>query len=250
MTRRQVRIVAVSSPNGGTGKTSLAVNVGLSASLSGLRVAVVDTAIQSPGVAGLLGVTARRSLADYLRGDCDIVQTAHHLPPETADGEGALFVVVACRGRQDAAGALIGGYDPGLLVEGCRQLVEFLDLDLLLLDTPSGLTTEAIVCTGMADINLHVTRARRHLSSFGEAMGGLPASSHLVINMVPEALSEPEVARAAKAFHGNVPLVVLPYVPAFAAAATSDVFVFTHPRHEVSRRIGLIARTLTGHVVK
>ncbi|GAA3424155.1 MinD/ParA family protein [Streptosporangium nondiastaticum] len=234
-----MRIVSVSSSYGGTGKTTLAVNVGVAAARSGLRVAIVDTAMQSPGLADALAVPATWSLADYLCGDCDIARAVHHLPPWAAGGEGALFAVAAIRGHEDAAGALVGGYDPGLLVEGCRRLVDALDLDLLLLDTPAGLTTEAVVCAGIADVSLHVDRIR-----------GRPplrlSPSFLVVNMVPASLAEPDVLRQARSVHGDVPMAVLPYSPEFALAGAGEAFVTAHPEHGLSSRIRAVARALTG----
>ncbi|MCG5219437.1 nucleotide-binding protein [Streptosporangium soli] len=239
MTYNQARIVTVSSPYGGTGKTSMAVNVGALAARNGLRVAIVDTAMQSPGLANALGAAAARSLADYLSGDCEITNTVLHLPPESA-GEGALFAVAACRGQQNAVGALVGGYDPGLLVEGCRELIDCLDLDLLLLDTPPGLNTEAIVCMGMADANLHIDRIRGQRS-----LQGLPPSL-LVVNMVPEPMTDLEVLDNARSAYGNVPVVILRYVAEFAAIRPGEVFVSVHPAHEVALRIQSLTRALTG----
>jgi septum site-determining protein MinD len=235
----QARIVSVSSAYGGTGKTSLTVNIAAVAAQSGLRVSVVDTAMQSPGLADALSIAADYSLADYLCGDCDIGDTVLHIPPLGEEGEGALFCVAAIRGPEDAACALIGGYDPGLLVEGCRHLISMLDLDLLMLDTPSGLTTEAIVCVGIADTKLHVDRFR------GRPPFGLTPSL-LVVNMVPASLTELEVLDQAASVHGEVPTVALPYAPEFASIGAGGVFVSLYPDHEVSRRIQAIARMLTG----
>jgi MinD-like ATPase involved in chromosome partitioning or flagellar assembly len=76
-------------------------------------------------------------------------------------------------------------------------------------------------------------------------MGAGP-SSHLVINMVPATLSEPEILDNAQAVYGIAPLTILPYTPEFAAVGTGEVFVATHPEHEVSLRIQALVRTLTG----
>lgn len=216
------RTITVSSPHGGTGKTSLVVNIAVVAAQDGLRVAIVDTAMQSPGLAAALGPIPARSLADYLCGDCDIADTAHHVP----HNDGALFVVAACRGQADAVRALVGGYDPGLLVEACQRLTDVLDLDLLLLDTPAGLNTEAIVSIAVADVDLRVERA---LSPRAPA-----TRSRLVINMLPESVGAPEAFAS------------LPYSPEFAAAAPGQAFVTTHPEHEMSDRFRALTRALTG----
>ncbi|MDF5752080.1 AAA family ATPase [Spongiactinospora sp. TRM90649] len=235
--------MAVSSPHGGTGKTSLVVNLASVSLARGRRVAVVDTAMQSPGLSAALGLTVPRSLADYLCGTCDIAEAVRH-HRGAGGAEGAMFVVAACRDREDAAAALVGGYDPGLLVEGCHRLVDLLDLDLLLLDTPPGLNTEALVSTGIADTIVHVDRVRGLRSALG-APTATTSSFRLVVNMVPATVPEPDVREDVRAVYGGVPpLTILPYVPELAASA--GVFVETHPGHDVSARIRALARTVPG----
>ncbi|WP_147268262.1 MinD/ParA family ATP-binding protein [Spongiactinospora rosea] len=245
MGRGHAPIVAVCSPHGGTGKTSMVVNIACVAFRYGRRVAVVDTAMQSPGLAAALGLSVPRSLADYLCGSCDIIDAVRH-HRGAGGAEGALFAVAACRDREDAAAALVGGYDPGLLVEGCHRLVDLLDLDVLLLDTPPGLNTEALVSTGMADTVVRVDRVGGHQDAPG-APGAAGSSFRLVVNMVPAALAEPDVERDVRAVYGvPPPLTILPYVPEFAAMGRGGVFVDGHPGHEAAGRIRALAATIPG----
>ena len=73
------RIVAVHSYRGGTGKSTMAANAAVLAAGRGLRVAVVDTDIQTPGIHlffGPEGLPECKSLADYLVGRCEITDAA------------------------------------------------------------------------------------------------------------------------------------------------------------------------------
>ena len=63
------RVVAFHSFRGGTGKSNTTANVAVLAAMRGLRVGVVDTDIQSPGIHVLLGIdqtSLKSSLNDYL----------------------------------------------------------------------------------------------------------------------------------------------------------------------------------------
>jgi capsular exopolysaccharide synthesis family protein len=67
---RDVRLVAISSPTRGDGKTISAVNVaGALAQAPDARVALVEIDVRHPGVARALGLPARRGLSGYLLDD-------------------------------------------------------------------------------------------------------------------------------------------------------------------------------------
>ena len=83
------RVVAFHSFRGGTGKSNTTANVAVMAARRGLRVGVIDTDIQSPGIHVLLGIdqaAISRSLNDYLWGRCAIAETAHDVTA-TLDGD-------------------------------------------------------------------------------------------------------------------------------------------------------------------
>lgn len=50
------KMIMLHSFRGGTGKTNTSANIGALLALSGLRVGVVDTDIQSPGIHALFGI--------------------------------------------------------------------------------------------------------------------------------------------------------------------------------------------------
>jgi MinD-like ATPase involved in chromosome partitioning or flagellar assembly len=91
------RVVAFHSFRGGTGKSNTTANVAVLAAARGLRVGVIDTDIQSPGIHILLGVdqsTLTRSLNDYLWGRCAIADTAHDVTAGLDPGlAGRVFLI-------------------------------------------------------------------------------------------------------------------------------------------------------------
>ena len=90
-------IVSTHSFRGGTGKSNLTANITALLAQQGLRVGVVDTDIQSPGIHVLFGLDETRmvhSLNDYLWGKCSIEETAHNVTPTLGkDIRGCVYLV-------------------------------------------------------------------------------------------------------------------------------------------------------------
>ena len=77
------RIVSIHSYRGGTGKSNLTANLATTIAGMGVRVGVVDTDIQSPGIHVIFGldeVKINRTLNDYLWGRCGVEDTAYNIP--------------------------------------------------------------------------------------------------------------------------------------------------------------------------
>ena len=74
------KIVSIHSFRGGTGKSNTTANLASQVAMTGKRVGVVDTDIQSPGIHVLFRMeegSMQRSLNDYLWGKCEIEEAAH-----------------------------------------------------------------------------------------------------------------------------------------------------------------------------
>ena len=137
------KIISVHSFRGGTGKSNTSANLAALYAMDGLRVGVVDTDIQSPGIHVIFGLDeddAVYSLNDYLWGNCTIEQTAcdvsHAMGPQCT---GAAFLIPSSVNAADIARVLHDGYDINLLSDGFRDLIKELDLDVLVIDTHPGL---------------------------------------------------------------------------------------------------------------
>ena len=73
------KIVSIHSFRGGTGKSNVTANLAAQIALSGKRVGVVDTDIQSPGIHVLFGLDETnmgKTLNDFLHGKCKIREVA------------------------------------------------------------------------------------------------------------------------------------------------------------------------------
>ena len=98
----------------------------------GLRVGVVDTDIQSPGIHVLFGMdeeSITHSLNDYLWGKCEIEQAAQDVTNRLGTPiSGRIFHPSSIKAGKIAK-VLREGYDVGLLNDGFHRLVEALELD-------------------------------------------------------------------------------------------------------------------------
>jgi MinD-like ATPase involved in chromosome partitioning or flagellar assembly len=156
------KIISVHSFRGGTGKSNSSANLTYLCALKGLRVGVVDTDIQSPGIHVLFGLDEQdmgKSLNDYLWGKCNIEETAHDvtasLGPEV---KGKVFLVPSSIKAGEIARVLREGYDVGLLNDGFSALIEKLKLDLLVIDTHPGLNEETLLSIAMSDTLVLILR--------------------------------------------------------------------------------------------
>ena len=73
-----LKIISIHSFRGGTGKSNTTANITTLLAAQGLRVGVIDTDIQSPGIHVLFGLdedAMGHSLNDYLWGKCTIEET-------------------------------------------------------------------------------------------------------------------------------------------------------------------------------
>jgi len=91
------KIVSIHSFRGGTGKSNTTANTAALIANTGLRVGVVDTDIQSPGIHVLFGLEQEKigpSLNDYLWARCSIADAAHDVSECLGTSiKGKLFLV-------------------------------------------------------------------------------------------------------------------------------------------------------------
>jgi len=149
------QIVSIHSYRGGTGKSNLTANLATCAALTGLRVGIVDTDIQSPGIHVLFGLEDKqitRALNDYLYGQCQIEETAYHMtPPEVEAAGGRIYLIPSSMKAGEIARVLRDGYDVNLLNDGFERLLIELKLDFLFIDTHPGLNEETLLSIAISD---------------------------------------------------------------------------------------------------
>lgn len=234
------RVVAFHSFRGGTGKSNTTANVAVLAAARGLRVGVIDTDIQSPGIHILLGIdqsTLTRSLNDYLWGRCAIADTAH----DVTDGldaslAGRVFLIPSSIDATDIARVMHDGYDVSLLHEGIGALVRDLSLDLLLLDTHPGLNEETLLSIAVSDAVAIVLRPDQQdyegtSVTVSVARKLKVPEMMLVVNKSPSVFDDADVKASVEAAYDCEVAVVLPHSDELMAFSSRGVFVLEQPDH-------------------
>lgn len=248
-------ILSVHSFRGGTGKSNTTANLAVVFARRGLRVAVIDTDIQSPGIHVLFGVAGedvRASLNDFLWHGRPISEVAQDVSRNVGvDLAGSIHLIPSSMQPGEIARILREGYDAQHLTEGVRQLVDALDLDILLIDTHPGLNEETLLSLVLSDSLLIVMRPDRQ-DYEGTGITARVAQElqvpriRILVNKVPDNLDRSEVAaRVTEAYACEV-AAVLPHSDELMKLASEGVFVARYPDHELAVLYEQVASSLLG----
>lgn len=238
------KIISVHSFRGGTGKSNSSANLTYLCALKGLRVGVVDTDIQSPGIHVLFGLDEQdmgKSLNDYLWGKCNIEETAHDvtasLGPEV---KGKVFLVPSSIKAGEIARVLREGYDVGLLNDGFSALIEKLKLDLLVIDTHPGLNEETLLSIAMSDTLVLILRPDQQdyqgTSVTVEVARKLDVPQMLLlVNKVPPMFNMDDVKKRVEKTYNCEVGAVIPHSDELMTLASAGVFASKYPEHSVTK---------------
>lgn len=141
-----LRTIAITSGKGGVGKTSLAVNLGLSLVNQGYRVALLDGDMGLANVDVLLGLTPKYTLRHVIEGDKELAEII------LQDSSG-LYLIPASRGVE--ALAQLEAADRTRLLTRLTQLEGM--IDILLIDTAAGISSNVLSLILAADEAIVVT---------------------------------------------------------------------------------------------
>ncbi|MDX9991414.1 MAG: MinD/ParA family protein [Anaerolineales bacterium] len=248
------KIISVHSFRGGTGKSNTSANLSYLSAQRGLRVGVVDTDIQSPGIHVLFGLDDQdmgRSLNDYLWGKCDIEETAHDVTDSLgADMQGKLYLIPSSIKAGEIARVLREGYDVSLLNDGFQSLVQKLKLDLLVIDTHPGLNEETLLSIAISDVLLLILRPDSQdyqgTSVTVEVARKLDVPKmYLMVNKVPEMFNTEDVRQRVEKTYNCEVAAVVPHSDELMTLASSGIFAMRFPQHPVSQ----IYRNLTDKIL-
>ncbi len=239
------KIVSVHSFRGGTGKSNTSANLAYLCAVKGLRVGVVDTDIQSPGIHVLFGLDEAqmengKSLNDYLWGKCAIEETAHDVTASLGnDITGKIFLIPSSIKAGEIARVLREGYDVGLLNDGFDSLIKKLSLDLLVIDTHPGLNEETLLSIAISDTLVLIMRPDQQdfqgTSVTVEVARKLDVPQMLLMmNKVPVQVLESAKLVAEKQFGCEVAAVV-PHSDDLMLLASAGVFSQRNPNHPVTK---------------
>lgn len=250
------KIISIHSFRGGTGKSNTTANITALLAQRGLRVGVVDTDIQSPGIHVLFGLDEEhisRSLNDYLWGKCEIKDAAmdvtsilQQLKPGL---KGQVFLIPSSIKAGEIAKILREGYDVGLLNDGFQQLLEDLQLDVLMIDTHPGLNEETLLSIAISDALAIIMRPDNQdyqgTSVTVEVARKLEVPNLLlVVNKVPPVFDFDHVQQKIEQTYNCRVGAILPHSDEMMVLSSSGIFVLKYPDHPMTARLERLASLL------
>jgi septum site-determining protein MinD len=255
------KIIAVHSFRGGTGKSNTAANLATIMASQGLRVGVIDTDIQSPGIHVLFGLSTHDihyTLNDYLWGTCNIESAAYDVTPKPKEDEtfpGKIFLVPSSSRLADIARIIEKGYDTNLLSGGYQDLISELDLELLIVDTHPGLNEETLFSIALSDILIVIIRPDQQdyqgASVTVEVARRLRVQRLLMmVNQIPPNTDIEDLKAQAEEIYKCEVIAMIPYSPDMLVLGSEGLFVREHPTHPVSlelyKAVGLLMQEERG----
>lgn len=247
------KIISVHSFRGGTGKSNTTANITTLLAGQGLRVGVIDTDIQSPGIHVLFGLDEDamvHSLNDYLWGKCSIEETAHDVTSSLGGSiKGQIYLIPSSIKAGEIARVLREGYDVGLLNDGFHDLVENLNLDVLMIDTHPGLNEETLLSIAISDALVIILRPdQQDYQGTGVTVEvarklNVPRLL-LMVNKVPEVFNFADVQKRVEETYNSEVAAVLPHSDEMMTLASAGIFVLRYPDHKVTQALKQVAAKL------
>jgi MinD-like ATPase involved in chromosome partitioning or flagellar assembly len=247
------KIISIHSFRGGTGKSNTTANVTALLAASGMRVGVIDTDLQSPGIHVLFGVDEEAlapSLNDYLWGKCEIEEAAKDVTSLLGiPVDGQVFLVPASMKPGEITRIVNQGYDPGLLSDGFHRLLDELNLDVLMVDTHPGLNEETLLSIAVSDALAIIMRPDKQdfqgTSVTVDVARRLDiARMLLVVNKVPTSFDLASVKAQVEQQYDCPVAAVLPHSDEMMTLASAGIFVLRYPNHPITASLKQVARML------
>ena len=130
---RPTRVIAVTSGKGGVGKSTVSINLATALAAGGARVTLLDADLGLANIDVLLGLSATRTLANVLDGECSLADIL-------LDGPAGVQIVPASSGVQRMA-ELTDAERIGLM----RAFSELEDtMDVMVIDTAAGIAANSL----------------------------------------------------------------------------------------------------------
>ena len=249
------RTISIHSFRGGTGKSNTSANLAVLLAREGMRVGVVDTDIQSPGIHVIFShkqVSGARTLNDFLWGRCNITDAAYDVSEKALAGAGneksKLFLIPSSIDSQDIARILHEGYDVTLLNEGFKQLIRDLQLDCLFIDTHPGVNEETLLSIAISDLLLLLLRPDNQdfqgTAVTVELARRLNVPMLALVNKIPPGMDRQRLKEHVEATYKVKVGAMLPLNAEIVQVASGDLFVNQYPEHPFTRELKLAAKRL------
>jgi len=247
------KIVAIHSFRGGTGKTNISANIaGLLAKI-GLKVGLIDTDIQSPGIHVLFGLnedSIHKTLNDFVWGNCKIEEAAHDVTSTLGEAaEGKLYLVPSSIKAGDIAKILREGYNPAKLGDSLKALDDALDLDAIIVDTHPGCNDATLLVMALADVLGIILRPdQQDYQGTGVTMRIARSLEVPVVKMIVNkspALFNPDLVKEkVEQAYDNEVTAIIPHSDQLMALSSSAVYAIRYPNDPVTTQFKQVTKAL------
>jgi len=249
-------IISIHSFRGGTGKSNTSANIASQLALSGAKVGVIDTDINSPGIHILFNVhedAIKHSLNDYLWGRCQIQDAALRVtdnvrnhPNNKSDINGELYLIPSSMNVGEIARILREGYDVTLLSDGYQQIIKALNLDYLVIDTHPGVNEETLLSIAISDHLAIIMRPDQQdyqgTKVTVEVARKLGVKNlMLIVNKAPTSLDLDALKDRVAQTYNSVVAAVIPHSDDLMELGSSGVFSLQNPDHIVAQKYKEVA---------
>lgn len=247
------KIISVHSFRGGTGKSNTTANVATLLAFDGLRVAVIDTDIQSPGIHVLFKLSEGEmspSLNDYLTGKCNIEEAAHDVTANLgSEVKGKVYLVPSSIKAGDILHILREGYDVSLLTNGFHNLIDALNLDVLLIDTHPGLNDDTLFSVAISDAMAIILRPDQQDFQGTSVTVDVARKLNvphllLVLNKMPTSFDFAQVKKAVEETYHCEVAAILPHADEMMILQSAGIFALHYPDHPVTAELKQLAKKL------
>ena len=253
------KIISIHSYRGGTGKSNFTANIASCIASKGYRVGIIDTDLPSPGIHVLFNVNLEKlsyKLNDFLWGHCVIknaVYDVSRILPEGKSDRAQLYLVPASTKLADISRVLREGFNSEILLQGLQDLITFLNLDYLFIDTHPGLNEETLLSLTISNLVLLILRPDQQdfqgtAVTIDVARRLQVPNLKLIVNKVLKTYNFEQVGqKIAKTY--DVPVVgVFPESEDIIKLASNGVFCLKYPHHPLSKIYQNIAEKILAEI--
>lgn len=253
------KLVAIHSFSTGSGKSLVTANLAAQVAMTGKRVGVVDTDIQSPGIHLHFGLDENKmgkTINDFLHGNATIREIGFPIGENTDGAKGRaklagkdLWLFPSSTSGRELAQILREGVDFNRLNEGLQTTMSEFNLDYLFIDTHPGLNEETLLSIATSDILVIIFRPDNE-SLQGASIIVDRARSLDVPNLlltVNKALPKYDFVEIKKEFETkfHAPIAgILPFSYDLEENASSDLFSLCYPDHEWSKGLNNVTEAI------
>lgn len=247
-----VDVVAIHSFRGGTGKSTVSSNLAVALADKGKRVLILDMDIKSPGIHAIFGFdegSFEETLNDYILGQCKVEDIVYDISDELEiKEEGELFFVPSSIAFGDIATLLTTKKAIRKIERAIKELIEWYDLDYVVVDTHPGINEEALVASELSNISFVIVRPDNQdyqgLKVMLDVGSKIDENIHIVLNKIsPKQEPKKVAAKITKLF--KVPVAAaLPFSQDILFSESRHVFYRTKPHHAFSKEINKLRKTV------